>query len=191
MDLGARGDAAPDRHQPRQRRELRRVRILVRPHQSRCHRRLHRDRRARHPRLVPGLRGQRRRATCGNPTDSCANGYAAIIAAHAGDDVLVHGHRDRHHRRSGVARPRERDSQGGQLGDLAHQHLLHRLDLRRRGPGSVQPARRRLVPDSVGGHRHSGLGADHGHRGAHRGRVVPELGALHRLPDAVLARRPR
>ena len=108
VGVGARGDVAADGDEPRQRRQLRRVRVLVRPHQGRRDRPVHRRRGARHPRCVPGKQGQRRlRAVAAGrlPAQRCRGDRRRD----AHDDVLLHGHRDRHHRRRRVARPGEGD----------------------------------------------------------------------------------
>jgi GABA permease len=56
----------------------------------------------------------------------------------ADDDVLVHGHRDRNHRRGGVEGPRPADQQGHQFGDLADFPVLPRVDLSGGGAGAVE-----------------------------------------------------
>ncbi len=129
---------ADDGHQPVLGQVVRRVRVLVRRHQGRCHR---------------GVPGARRPVRVGSVAEQ---GYGLqqpdrsrrVPAARARRDLLrhrgrglLHGRcRDRHHRRSRVARPGASHRPSDQLGDRADRDLLRRLDLPAGGDLAVELA---------------------------------------------------
>ena len=194
VGLGPDRDGGAHRHQPGLGRLLRRVRVLVRRHQGRRHRRLHRaGRPGRDFGVLPGsdypawvLR------TSPTTAASCPTGPGAILT---GVLMVVFSFMGARSSPSPPASPRTRAGRhkGHQQRDLADPALLPGLDLRRGGAAAVghqPPTRCSRARTSLPWTRSaSRTPADHERHRPDRRAVLSQLRPLHRLPYGLLARR--